>query len=447
MKTLIKKFIPKFVLSWYHLCLAHLANFVYGNPSEKLIVIGVTGTNGKSTTVNLIAHVLSASAKATGGSAFGGEPTGSKVVISSTVNFSDGKKMWLNDRKMTMPGRFFLQKLLSDGVKNNCGYAVIESSSEGILQHRHMGVHYDAMVFTNLTPEHIEAHGGFENYKQAKLEYFKYLQNLPHKTINGQKIPKVIAVNIDDSHASEFLNFTVDQKITFGKNESANIRGRDLIIDEKGIKFKVGDTDFNLKLKGGFDLYNALAAIAITSRFGIDLNTAKHALEKIPNIPGRMELIDEGQSFKVLIDYAPEPEGLNQMYATIKHWPHGKIIHLLGSTGGGRDTGRRKILGQIAGENADIVIVTNEDPYNDNPQEIIHQVADGAVTAGKVIKENLFREPDRRKAIAKAFSLAGPNDLVILTGKGSEQKMAVKGGYVWWDERVVAREELQKILK
>jgi UDP-N-acetylmuramoyl-L-alanyl-D-glutamate--2,6-diaminopimelate ligase len=134
------------------------------------------------------------------------------------------------------------------------------------------------------------------------------------------------------------------------------------------------------------------------------------------------------------------------MYSTIKHWDKARIIHLLGSTGGGRDTGRRAILGQIAGRNADIVIVTNEDPYDDDPQEIIHQVADGAVSVGKVIKENLFREPDRRKAIARALSFAKENDLVILTGKGSEQKMAVKGGYIPWDDRTVAREELRKLL-
>ncbi len=432
MKNLLKKIAPKFLLSWYHLAFAHLANFIYGHPSEKLIVIGVTGTNGKSTTVNLIANIL--------------QQAGHKVIVSSTINFRVGDDDKLNNLKMTMPGRFFLQKLLRDGMKNNCSYAVIESSSEGILQHRHVGIHYDALVFTNLTPEHIEAHGGFDNYKQAKLEYFRYLQNLPHKTIHGQKISKVIAANIDDQYANEFLNFDVDQKITFGKNETADIRGRDLTIDEKGVKFKVGDTDFNLNLKGIFDLYNALGAIALTSRLGVDLNTAKHALEKIPNVPGRMELVDEGQNFRVLVDYAYEPEGLKQMYETVKHWPHGKIIHLLGSTGGGRDVARRHVLGEMAGKNADIVIVTNEDPYDDNPQEIIHQVADGAVAAGKVIKQNLFRDPDRRHAIAKAFSLAGPNDLVILTGKGSEQKMAVKGGYVWWDERVVAREELKKLI-
>lgn len=428
LKDLIKKFIPDFLLSWYHLALAHLANFVYGQPSEKLIVIGVTGTNGKSTTINLIAKIL--------------QEAGNKVVLSSTVNFSDGKKEWLNNMKMTMPGRFFLQRLLSDGIKNGAGFAVIESSSEGVIQHRQVGIHYDVLVFTNLTPEHIEAHGGFENYKNAKLEYFRHLEKLPHKIIDGKKIPKEIIANADDPSYGEFLNFQVDKKITFSKADAKNHT-----ITEQGIGFSFENVDFKLNLKGTFDVYNALAAIATAQGSGIDLMIAKQALEKVPNIPGRMEIINEGQNFKVMVDYAPEPESLKQVYATIKNWPHGKIIHLLGSTGGGRDIARRKILGNIAGMNANIVIVTNEDPYNDDPQQIIDDVAAGALSQGKILNQNLFKILDRRQGIVKALSLAQENDLVLLTGKGSEQKMAVKNGYIPWDDREVAREELKKLLK
>lgn len=432
-KNLIKKFVPNFLLSLYHLTLAHTASLVYGNPSKKIVVIGVTGTNGKSTTVNLITKIL--------------EEAGFKTALTSTVNFKIGDREWLNDLKMTMPGRFFLQRLLKKAVDSECKFAVIESSSEGILQHRHIGIHYDAMVFTNLTPEHIEAHGGFENYLNAKKKYFHHLESLPHKLLDGKKIPKIIVVNYDDPHSKEFLDFNADKKITFGKNYSGDFVGSNLTTTENGISFRANSTDFSLNLKGIFDFYNALAAIATTSGFGVDLPTAKLALEKIPSVPGRMEIIDEGQDFKVLVDYAPEPESLQQLYATVKKWPHGKIIHLLGSTGGGRDVARRKILGKTAGSNADIVIVTNEDPYNDDPQQIIHQVADGAMESGKVIKTDLFREPDRRKAIAKALSLAKQNDLVLLTGKGAEQKMAVKNGYIDWDDREVAREELKKLLQ
>ncbi len=158
-----------------------------------------------------------------------------------------------------------------------------------------------------------------------------------------------------------------------------------------------------------------------------------------------METINSQRGFTIIVDYAPEPESLKQLYLTVESWPKNKIIHLLGSTGGGRDVARRKILGNIAGKNADIVIVTNEDPYEDNPQEIIHDVADGAVEAGKIIKETLFREPDRRLAIAKALAKASTGDLILITGKGSEQKMAVAGGYIPWDDREVVKEELAKL--
>ncbi|MEJ0021678.1 MAG: UDP-N-acetylmuramoyl-L-alanyl-D-glutamate--2,6-diaminopimelate ligase [Candidatus Doudnabacteria bacterium] len=432
LKNLIKKFTPDFLLNWYHLSLAHLANFIYGRPSEKLIVIGVTGTNGKSTTANLISKIL--------------EEAGFKTAVSSTVSLKIADREWLNPKKITMPGRFFLQKLLSDGVKAGCRFAIIESSSEGIMQHRHIGIHYDAMVFTNLTPEHIEAHKGFENYKNAKLEYFRHLERSPYKIINEEKIPKGIVINADDRYEAEFTNFKVDKIITYGKNPTARVRGTDLSASEQGIRFKAWDTDFSLHLKGVFDFYNALAAIATAIGSDVDITVAKKALEKIPNIPGRVELIDEGQNFRVLVDYAYEPEALRQLYATINNWAHGKIIHVLGGTGGGRDKARRPILGRLAA-GADMVILTTDDPYDENPEKIINEVATGCIEKGKKLNEDLFKITDRREAIAKAFSLAGQNDLVLITGKGAEQTMAVKNGYIPWDDREVAREELKKSIK
>ena len=419
------------MLGWYHLLLAHLANFVYGQPSEKLIVIGVTGTNGKSTTANLIAKIF--------------EEAGFKTALSSTVNLKIAQKEWLNPKKITMPGRFFLQKLLSNAVRAGCRFAIIESSSEGILQYRHIGIHYDALVFTNLTPEHIEAHGGFENYKNAKLEYFRHLEKLPHKKIGGETIPKGIVANADDPYASEFTNFKVDKIITYGKNPAAAIVGTDLKTGEKGINFKVDGIDLTLNLKGIFDFYNALAALATAKGSDIGLTVAKKALEKIPNIPGRMELIDAGQNFRVLIDYAYEPEALRQVYATIKNWNHGKIIHVLGPTGGGRDKARRPILGKLAASNADTVILTTDDPYDEDPQKIIDEMAQGCLQQGKILNQNLLKILDRRQAIAKALMLSNENDLVLITGKGAEQTMAVGSGYVPWDDRKIAREELSRL--
>ena len=431
LKSAIKKFIPKFLLSWYHLLLAHTANFVYGHPSDRLIVIGVTGTNGKSTTVNLIAKLL--------------EEAGHSVVLSSTVNFQNGRREWLNDRKMTMPGRFFLQKLLAQGAAAGCRFAVIESSSEGILQHRQIGIHYDCMVFTNLTPEHLTAHGGWENYKQAKLEYFRQLQQLPRKKLNGEFIPKTIVANADDPSCGEFTNFNVDKIITYAKNSPADLQAQNVAVAEQGIRFDWHQTHFSLNLKGIFDVYNALAALAVAQSFGVEPKRCQAALEKIRNVPGRMELIDGGQAFKVLVDYAPEPEGLKQMYQSVQAWKKNKIIHVLGSTGGGRDTDRRLILGRLAGQQADYVIVTNEDPYEDDPQQIIDDVAAGSRDAGKILNQNLFKILDRRQAIEFALRSAQPGDMVIITGKGAEQKMAVAGGYIPWDDRQAVRDALAKL--
>ena len=182
---------------------------------------------------------------------------------------------------MTMPGRFFLQKFLNQALKAGCTHAIIESSSQGILQSRQFGIHYDAMVFTNLTPEHIEAHGGFENYKKAKLKYFEYLQKLPHKKINGKKIQKIIVFNADDPYGAEFANFKIDKIVSFGQSEKARVRAVEFLPNPSGISFVVQDEKFNLKLKGLFDLYNALAGIAAASAFGIGIKTCRQALEKI----------------------------------------------------------------------------------------------------------------------------------------------------------------------
>ncbi|MBX4191236.1 MAG: UDP-N-acetylmuramyl-tripeptide synthetase [Candidatus Doudnabacteria bacterium] len=432
-KKAIKKIAPKFILNIYHLSLAYLAELVYGSPSKKIIVIGVTGTNGKSTTVNLIAKIL--------------EEAGNKVALTSTVNFKISEDDKLNAMKMTMPGRFFLQKMIANAVKNNCKYMIIESSSEGILQHRQVGIHYDCMVFTNLTPEHLEAHGGFENYKKAKLTYFKHLESQPQKFINGEKISKTIIVNLDDTYADEFQKFNVDQLITFGKSKSANIVGSDFQSSEKGISFSVEDLKFNLKLKGVFDFYNSLAAIATSKAYGVELHTAKSALEKISVIPGRMEIIEAGQSFTVIVDYAYEPEEMRQVYETISKWPQKNIVQVLGPSGGGRDKARISILGEMAGEIARLVYITTDDPYDDDPKKIGEQMLAGSIKAGKKLNENVFLELDRRTAISHALRSAQPNDIVLITGKGSDQTMAVNHGYIKWDDREVVKEELTKLKK
>ena len=474
MLSQFKKIIPKPLIKLYHYLLAIAANFFYDSPSDKLIVIGVTGTSGKSTVVYLITKLL--------------ESAGYKVGCASTILFKVEKNEWLNDKKMTMVGRFALQKLIKRMVKANCQYAVIETTSQGIEQYRHLGINYDILVFTNLYPEHIQAHGSFANYKNAKLKLFAKLKNDSPKLFVGQKIKKTIIANLDDEHASEFLDQWAEEKYGFGiaqkmindklqimnpgeaedprwnrdkfsaegglasgeKTQNSKLKtitADKIEIESDGASFQIDDTQFNLKLLGQHNVYHALAAITVCLSQGLSLEVLAKNLQNISGIPGRLEFIKESQPFKIIVDYAFEPKAVSALYKVVKQIFHQKIIHVLGSAGGGRDVSRRPALGQLAGQNADIVIVTNEDPYNEDPQKIIDQVGQGAISAGKTVGQNLFKILDRRQAIAKALSLAQPNDLVLITGKGSEQAIVGKNNKkIPWDDRIVAREELGKIL-
>ncbi|MFA6534436.1 MAG: UDP-N-acetylmuramoyl-L-alanyl-D-glutamate--2,6-diaminopimelate ligase [Patescibacteria group bacterium] len=440
LKRLLKKILPKPLLSTYHFTLALLAALFYRFPSRRMIVIGVTGTTGKTTTSYLIAQLL--------------ELAGFKTGLSSTAIFKVGEKEWLNDKKMTMLGRLQTQKLLRQMVRAGCAYAVIETSSEGILQHRQVGIHYDSLVFTNLSPEHLEAHGGFDNYKKTKLKLFKNLARAKNKVIGGRKIPRTIIANLDSEHAADFLNFKVDQKITYSLNAKlTGVEPQPLLAAEvqssaAGLNFKINGRNFHSPLLGDFNAYNNLAAVAVLCSQNISLEAAAKLLPETKPCPGRMEIIQAGQPFTVVVDYAFEPKAMANLYQTIlKLKPaNGKIIHVLGGTGGGRDKARRPVIGGIAGQNADLVIVTNEDPYDEDPAEIINQVAQGVRQKGKVENQTFWKISDRREAIHKALSLAKANDLVLITGKGSEQAIAVKNGKLLpWDDRVVVKEEIKKM--
>lgn len=460
---IIKKYIPtklfKAVQPAYHFLLSLIASAWYGWPSNKLIVIGVTGTTGKTTSVYLISRMLASA--------------GYKTGFTSTAIFNDGQSEWLNNKKMTMAGRFFTQKILKQMVKNNCRYAIIETTSQGIEQFRHKFINYDILIFTGLYPEHIEAHGSFANYKQAKGKLFQYLKQGKTKYANDKKlvvkaengfkkiesnrVKKTIIVNGDDKYADFFLSFWAEEKFVYAKENKSEMESTDgkthvvkygdIKSDQNGASFKVKDgTVINLKQLGEYNAANAMAAVCLGLSQGVDLEKIKIGLEKISGIPGRMELIKNAEpAFTVIVDYAFEPEALKRIYDTILKLEHGKIIHVLGSAGGGRDVARRPKLGALAGEKADIVIVTNEDSYDDDPKLIIDQVAVGAKNAGKKENENLFKIEDRREAIKKALSLARDGDMVLITGKGCEQAICgPEGVKISWDDRAVVRELINK---
>ncbi len=396
-KEIIKKFIPVFLLSWYHFLLAFLGAVFYGFPSKKIKVIGITGTNGKTTVISLTAEIL--------------EEAGYKIASLSSIKFKIREKERENFLKMTMPGRFKLQKFLRQAVNSGCQYVILEVTSEGILQHRQAFIDFDVAVFTNLTPEHIEAHKGFENYKKAKGKLF-------------QATKGIHIINIDDENAEYFLQFPADKKYTYGLNKGD--------INTKNTRFK-------LYLIGGFNIYNALASICIGLSQGISLETCETALEKVKGIPGRMEEVISSP-FKVFVDYAFTPNALKKVYQTLKP-QSGKMIAVLGSCGGGRDKWKRPELGKIAADYCSEIIISNEDPYDEDPMEIINQVAEGTNRKAKKIL-------DRREAIHYALSLAKKDDVVIITGKGCEPWICIAGGKkIPWDDRKIVKEEFVSLDK
>ncbi len=395
MKDSIKKFIPSFLLSWYHYFLAFSGAVFYCFPSRRIKVIGVTGTNGKTTVASLLAEIL--------------EEAGFKTACLSSIKFKIKGEERENALKMTMPGRFRLQKFLKQAVAADCQYAVLEVTSEGIKQHRHRFIHFEAAIFTNLSPEHIEAHGGFENYKKAKGKLFQVTRNIH-------------IINIDDENSEYFLQFPAEKKYTYGW-EKGDVNNKDLRL--------------KLRLIGDFNIYNALAAMAAGLSQGIDLKICRRAVEKVGGVAGRMELVIE-KPFKVFVDYAFTPNALKKVYRALKP-ENGKMICVLGACGGGRDKWKRPVLGRIAAENCQEVIVTNEDPYDENPMKIIEEVADGAGQGARKIL-------DRREAIKIALSLAKEEDTVVITGKGSEPWLVeARGKKIPWDDREIVRDEFRKL--
>lgn len=426
----LKALIPEPWLRPYHYALARAAAFWYGFPSKRMTVIGVTGTNGKTTTTYLLAKALEAS----------GFPTG----CTTTAIMKVGEKEWINPTKMTMPGRFFLQRILRQMADAGCRYAVVETSSQGLIQSRHIGIAYDVAVFTNLHPEHIEAHGGFENYKKAKRRLFEHLARQPEKILDGKTVPKAAVLNADDPHAEFFASTPGLKRVEwFGLENARGLTAREIKSDANGSSFRVEDAEVSLRIPGRYNVENGLAVLAVCRILGVDLKKAAEKLGQVVRVPGRFERVEAGQPWTVVIDYAPEPESFKRLYETLALLPHNRVIHVLGSAGGGRDVSRRPVLGRLAGEKADIVIVTNEDPYDDDPKRIIEQVAEGARAAGKIQDQNLFTVLDRREAIFLAMEKAAPGDIVVMTGKGHEPWICVADGKkIPWNERAVAEEAI-----
>lgn len=404
----IKKLIPKSIFMFfqpiYHFILAVIGVIIYRYPSRRVHVIAVTGTKGKSSTVEYVNAVL--------------ESGGYKTAILSTIRFKIGDHNLPNKFKMTMPGRFFIQKFLREAVDANCDFVIMEMTSEGAKNWRHIGVEIDTLIFTNLSPEHIESHGSFEKYLNAKLRIVKRLKN------SNKPLRRVIA-NVTNKYGAHFLVYDIEKNIGFYEEDAANMQ---------------------ISIPGDFNKLNAYSAYIFGKEIGIKEEKIIEAIKSIKKIYGRVESIIEGQEFELYIDYAHTPDSLQKLYDAF--YNKNKIA-VLGSCGGGRDKSRRFVLGQIAGQNCKTIIITDEDPYDDDPIEIVNEVARGARSVNGIIdNQNLFIELDRRKAIALAISKAKKDDVILISGKGTDPYiMRANGQKEKWSDAEIAREELKKYLK
>jgi len=413
LRSLIQSLLPRRVyralLVPYHVAWAFVSAAWHGFPAKKLVVIGVTGTKGKSSVTEMVSTIL--------------EQAGHTVAVSSTIHFKTGRSTRPNLFKMTLPGRGFIQKLLAEAVRDGATHAVIELTSESALQYRHVFLYLDALIFTNLEKEHLESHGGMENYFQAKFRLGKALARSP-------KRPRAIIANSESEYGRRFLALPVERSIPFSLTEAA-----ELAYTDHGSSFLFDDVRVELPQPGAFSVRNALASMHAAAFLGISVAESAKSLATLTRIKGRAEHIDEGQPFAAVVDYAHTPDSLQALYDA---YP-GRKICVLGNTGGGRDTWKRPEMGRIADEACDEVILTDEDPYDEDPAAILEAMKAGMAREPQVIT-------DRREAIRTALTLAEPGDTVLVTGKGTDPYiMQAHGKKLPWSDAAVVSEELRKM--
>ena len=402
----------------YHYLLAFIGSIIYRHPSRSITVIFITGTKGKTTTSELVNAIL--------------ETAGHKTALTNTIRIKIGNHSEPNKFKMTIHGRFFLQRFLRQAVETDCRYAIIEMTSEGARQFRHHFIALDALIFTNLAPEHIESHGSYEKYLAAKLSIASALVHSP-------KPSPTLIVNGDDRVAERFLALPIKQKIIYRLRDASPYSE-----SEAGTNFTWRGKRLWTRLPGSFNLMNVLAAITGADHFGVNRTHLRRAIEEFTLIRGRMERVEanainpRAPHFSVIVDYAHTPDSLREVYRTFSR--RSKIA-VLGGTGGGRDVWKRPVMGAIASKHCRLIILTDEDPYDENPEAIINDIIRG-------IKRTPYQIiMDRRLAIRTALTEAKEGEVVIITGKGTDPFiMGPRGTRTPWDDMTVVREELTIVL-
>ena len=416
----------------YHKLKAMCAAVVYGFPAHKLTVIGVTGTKGKTTTTNLIAHVLS--------------HAGFKVGMTTSINFQIGDQKWVNTSKQTSLSPFDLQKMLRQMVKEGCTHAVIEVSSHAVTQNRIWGVPFDCAVLTQIDSDHIEYHGSHKAYRGEKLKLFRGVSRSRRKP----GVQKVIVLNNDDQYFDEFKDAASDVLYTYGLKKGT-FRADHIKLFPTGTEFVFKIPNHNERivtsLIGEFNVYNVLAAASVAIAYGVSLHGIKDAFEDVQAIPGRQELIDAGQKFPVVVDYAHTVDSLTKVAGLFKPLTKGRLFMVYGCTGGGRDKSKRSEMGKVGDKYADVLILTDDDPYTEDRMGILNEISkwvERSEGPAEGEDKSFWKIPSRYEAIRLALALAREKDTVLILGKGCEEVMATSEGMVPWDDRDVVKRLLNR---
>ncbi len=406
-------------MAWHHFK-GVLAALRYGFPARKLMCIGVTGTDGKTTTTHLIEHLL--------------RSVGLKTAMISTVEYRLLGERTPNLTKKTTLSPFLTQKFLRECVQKGAEFAVIECSSHALHQSRLLGIPFSIGVLTNVTHEHLDYHGSMQAYRDSKMILFRKA--------------KIHVLNRADRYFGDFADLPAEQKIIYSL-AGGDVYARGITLLAEGASFDLctaeGSVPVRWGMSGAYNVENALAAAGAALALGISLEQIAVALQSFPGVPGRMQrLRHPSGSFEVIVDFALTPAALHKLYTTLRQTAPGRIIGIIGSCGD-RDREKRPIMGKIVAENADVVIVTDEEPYSEDPQSIMQAVLQGALQSGKLLNDHIFLIKDRLQAIKQAIAWAKPGDTLVVTGMGDFTTRTMNHGEIPWHEPTVVRTLLQEL--
>lgn len=420
--------VPTLYVKDSRVAMAVAANHFYGYPSKELKVIGVTGTNGKTTTTYIIEKIL--------------QDQGHQTGLMGTIQMKIGSEVFPveNTTQESLAIQQSFRKMKEAGAE----YCIMEVSSHALDLGRVKGIRYRSALFTNLTQDHLDYHNTMEEYRSAKGLFFSRLGNEYDGDPDNRQY---VVLNADDEASDYFAHLTSAPVITYGIEKEADVRASDISVTVRGTEFKLttfrGEKTVKLKLIGKFNVYNSLGAIAATLLEGVPLVDIKNSLEGMAIVEGRMEPVDEGQEFLAIVDYAHSPDGLENALTTIREFAEGKVITVFGC-GGDRDKTKRPKMGKIAGHYSDFVFATSDNPRSEDPEAILEDIRPGLLEAG-LTDDRFELIADRRTAISKAVEKAGPKDVILIAGKGHETYQIIAGISHHFDDREEARNAIRGI--